>query len=257
MLRFLVPPSVGVARAQARGELLERSLSSDLGDDVKVEVAPDYATFERVARSAGAELLWAPAAICAHLEDDARAVFKVVRAGRSTYRSALVARADAHLGVSRLVGKRAAWVDRRSIGGYLLVAQHLRERGVDPDVTFASQEFVGTHPAALAAVIEGRADVAAISVPSSEPEHVQEAIALHGGRAGAALLSAVLVTETAPTDALVVTRALDPLRAEMLVDRIFPRDGSRERSAALKLAMEADAFERAAPGEYARLKRLG
>ncbi|AKF07152.1 phosphate/phosphite/phosphonate ABC transporter substrate-binding protein [Sandaracinus amylolyticus] len=257
MLRFLVPPSVGVARAQARGELLERSLSSDLGDRVQVEVAPDYATFERVAREAGAELLWAPAAICAHVADDARAVFKVVRAGRSTYRSALIARADAHVGIAQLAGKRAAWVDRRSIGGYLLVAQHLRERGIDPDRTFASQDFVGTHPAALAAVIEDRADVAAVSVASGESEHVEQALSLHGGRAGATRLAPILITDTAPTDALVITPALDVIRAEALIERIFPPAGGRERTTALKLAMEADGFERAADGEYARLKKLG
>jgi phosphonate transport system substrate-binding protein len=256
VLRFLVPPSVGVSRARARGELLERSLGQDLGDEVRVEVAPDYETFARIARELGAELLWAPAAICASLELDARAVFKVVREGRSTYRSALIARADARLGLSRLAGKRAAWVDPRSVGGYLLVARHLRARGVEPDRTFASQIFVGTHPAALAAVLDGAADVAAISVPSGDDEHVAQALAQHGGRVAAALLGAIAVTEAAPTDALVLTRALDEARAAALVARIFPGEGGRERSASLRLAMEADGFERAAPGEYAVLRAL-
>src|SRR5690606_17080139 len=138
-------------------------------------------SLERAAAEGSAELVWAPAAICAELEGSARSIFKVVRGGRSTYRAALVARREARLGLERLEGKRAAWVDPRSLGGYLLVARHLRELGIDPTCTFASQEFLGTHPAALAEVVEGRADVAAVSVAGPSEQHVEEALALHAG----------------------------------------------------------------------------
>jgi ABC-type phosphate/phosphonate transport system substrate-binding protein len=249
----LLPPSVGVARAKARGELLEASLSIEMGEDVRVEVAEDYAAIARGVRESSAELVWAPAAVCAEIESDARAVWKTVREGRSEYRSALVARVDARLALERLPGTRAAWVDALSIGGYLLVRRHLRDRGIDPDATFASQEFLGTHPAALEAVLEERADVAAVSVPGPHPEHVAQALSLHAGRAGAMRLAAIAVTDAAPNDALVLTTALDPARAAALVARVFPSAG-RGKIAALCLAMESEGFERAQPGEYARLR---
>lgn len=255
VLRLLLPPSVGVARAKARGELLEASLSNEMGEEVRVSVAEDYAAITRAVRESSAELVWAPSAVCAEIEDEAQSIWKTVREGKSEYRSALVGRADAHLSLEGLAGKRAAWVDAWSIGGYLLVRHHLRERGIDVDTTFASQEFLGTHPAALEAVLEDRADVAALSVPGPTPEHVAQALALHAGRAGAMRLASIVVTDPAPNDALVLTRALDSARARALVARVFPTAG-RGKIAALCLAMESEGFERAQPGEYARLRSL-
>jgi ABC-type phosphate/phosphonate transport system substrate-binding protein len=255
VLRLLLPPSVGVARAKARGELLEASLAIEMGEEVVVSVAEDYAAITRGVREGTAELVWAPSAVCAEIEQDARSIWKTVREGRSEYRSALVARVDARLALERLQGTRAAWVDALSIGGYLLVRHHLRERGIVLDRTFASQEFCGTHPAALEAVLEERADVAAVSVPGPHPEHVAQALSLHAGRAGALRLGAIAVTDAAPNDALLLTKALDPVRAAALVARVFPTAG-RGKIAALCLAMESEGFERAVPGEYAKLRAL-
>jgi phosphonate transport system substrate-binding protein len=255
-LRFLVPPSVGAARAQARGELLETSLSRELGEAVTVSVADDYASLERAARAGDAELVWAPATLAAVLEPSARALFKSVRGGRSTYRSALVARTDAHVSLQNLAGKRAAWVDRLSFGGYLLVANHLRERGIDLDDVLASQSFVGTHPEALAAVLEGRADIAAVSVAGASEEDVAHALALHAGRGGANNLRALAVTRAIPTDALALTSELTSARAEALIERLFPRGGGRGHAASLALAMEVEGFERALPNEYNAIREL-
>jgi phosphonate transport system substrate-binding protein len=141
VLRLALPPSVGIARAKARGELLESSLSIELGEPLSVTVTDDYAQLARAVRHAEAELVWTPAAVCADVEADARAIWKTVREGRSEYRSALVARSDARLSLERLAGRRAAWVDPLSIGGYLLVRQHLRERGLAPSSTFAEERF--------------------------------------------------------------------------------------------------------------------
>jgi phosphonate transport system substrate-binding protein len=255
VLRLLLPPSVGVARAQARGELLEASLSIEMGEELQVQVAEDYGAIARAVREGSAELVWAPSAVCAQVEDDARAIWKTMREGRSEYRSALVARHASRLALERLAKTRAAWVDPLSIGGYLLVRQHLIERGIDPERTFDTQDFYGTHPAALEAVMEERADVAALSVPGPHMEHVQQALVLHAGRAGAQELTALAVTAAAPNDALLFTRALTEERAAKLMARVFPKEG-RGKIAALCLAMEAEGFARAAPGEYAKLRKL-
>jgi phosphonate transport system substrate-binding protein len=255
VLRLLLPPSVGVARAKARGELLETALAIEMGEEVQVSVAEDYATITRGVREGTAELVWAPSAVCADIEQDARAIWKTVREGRSEYRSALVGRIDARLSLERLRGTRAAWVDALSIGGYLLVRHHLRSRGLDLDETFVSQRFFGTHPAALEAVLLDEADVAAVSVPGPDPEHVAQALSLHAGRAGAVKLGAIAITDAAPNDALVLTKALDATRAAALVARVFPVAG-RGKIAALSLAMESEGFERAVPGDYAKLRLL-
>lgn len=249
-LLFLLPPSVGPARARARGELLEKALCREMGEQVVVEVALDYATLEGAAPHA--DLVWAPAGICASLEGSARAIYKVVRSGRSSYCAALVARREDELAIRRLAGKRAAWVDRRSLGGYLLVAHHLKKHGVSLR-TFASQEFLGSHPAALGAVLERRADVAAVSISGSSETHVEQALSLHAGKLATRDLCALAITDPVPTDAFVITNALDAARAAALEARLFA--GGRGASA-LCLAMEAEGFEKAQAGEYAALLPL-
>lgn len=251
-MRLLLPPSVGVPRAIARGELLQRSLTAEMGEPVVVEVAEDYAVIEQRIRAREVDLAWAPAAICARVSDQVHVIYKAVRAGRSTYRSAIVARSDAHLSLSKLSGKRAAWVDPLSLGGYVLAADHLMQLGIVPNRTFAKEDFIGDHPAALAAILDGTADLGAVSVSGPEPDDVMHALGLHAGRAGAEQLTALAITDTAPSDGLLVTRALDLERATALTTRLFHERGGR--SSALRLAMEADGFERAASDEYLRLR---
>jgi phosphonate transport system substrate-binding protein len=253
-MRLLLPPSVGVPRAVARGELLERSLASEMGEPVVVEVAADYSVIEDRIRARAVDLAWAPAAICARVSDHVHAIYKSVRGGRSTYRSAIVARTDAHLSLTRLAGKRAAWVDPLSLGGYVLAVDHLATLGIVPSRTFAKEDFIGDHPAALAAILEGEADVGAVSISGADPDDVTHALGLHAGRAGAEQMSALAITDPAPSDGLLVTRALDAERATALMQRLFHERGGR--SSALRLAMEADGFEKAGPDEYVRLREL-
>lgn len=255
VLRLLMPPSVGVARARARGELLESSLSIELGEPLEVQVADDYAAIVKAVRDASAELVWAPSAACAEIEDETRAIWKTVREGRSEYRSALVARADARLALERLSGKRAAWVDPLSIGGYLLARKHLVDRGIDPEVTFGEQRFLRTHPAVLNAVLHDEADVAAVSVPGAEDELVRQGLVVFAGEVGATRLVALAVTQPAPTDALVLTRALEETRARAFTSRVFSR-GARGRLASLCLALECEGFEVGRPAEYTKLREL-
>ncbi len=253
-MRLLLPPSVGVPRAVARGELLERSLTVEMGEPVVVEVAPDYAVIEERIRAGEVDIAWAPAAICARVTDHVSAIYKAVRAGRSTYRSAIVARTDAGLSLDKLSGKRAAWVDPLSLGGYVLAVDHLAKLGIVPNRTFQKELFIGDHPAALAAILDGDADVGAVSVSGPDPDDVIHALGLHAGRAGAEQMSALAITDPAPSDGLLVTKALDPERAARLTSRLFAERGGR--SSALRLAMEADGFELAGPDEYVRLREL-
>lgn len=253
-LKLLFPPSLGKPKASARAELLEPALAQEIGDRVTVEVASDYAELERRALAGEVHLVWAPAAICARLEPTARAVFKVVRRKRSTYRSALIARAVDGLSLSKLRGRHAAWVDRLSLGGYVLIADYLRLHGVEPDVVFASQRFYGSHPAALAAVIHATADVAAVTVTGDDDAACRDALIMHAGPAAKSLV-AIALSEPAPTDALVFTAKLAPAEAQRIIDKLFPQGEGRTRSF-LCAAMECEGYARAAPNEYKQLLRL-
>ena len=255
-LKLLFPPSLGKPKASARAELLEPALCQELGVEASIEVAPTYGELERRAAAGEVHIVWAPAGVCARLEPRARAIYKVVRQGRSTCRSGLIARAadNITLSVAKLKGLRAAWVDPLSLGGYLLVADHLRTHGIDPDQVFASQEFLGSHPAAVGAVIHGQADVAAITVSGDEPVSGRIALAMHGGPASKDL-AVITLSEAAPTDALLLTDKLSIAEAERVAEKLFPAGYARARSY-LFAVMEAEGFEKARPNEYKPLLRM-
>lgn len=255
-LKLLFPPSLGKPKASARAELLQPALCQELGVEASIEVAPTYGELERRAAAGEVHIVWAPAGVCARLEPRARAIYKVVRQGRATYRSGLIARAadNITLSVAKLKVLRAAWVDPLSLGGYLLVADHLRTHGVDPDQVFASQEFLGSHPAAVGAVIHGQADVAAITVSGDEPVSGRIALAMHGGPASKGL-AVITLSEAAPTDALLLTDKLSIAEAERVAEKLFPAGYARARSY-LFAVMEAEGFEKARPNEYKPLLRM-
>lgn len=253
-LRLLLPPSVGRARARARAELLDQSLRADLAEPVEVEVARDYG--ELAARAErDAHLVWMPPTICARLEPRMRALYKCQRFGGTTYRSAIVVQRGTIDSLDQLPGKRVAWVDRLSVGGYLLAIAELRRAGLDPDTELASQTFVGSYPEALAAVLSGGADAAALTVRDDSTAALRDALASYGGRRAAEALTAIQFSAESPNDAIAITNVLDSRRAEKLEQRVFGRETARAR-AALCLAVDAEGFVVARPGEYGSLREL-
>ena len=93
------------------------------------------------------------------------------------YRAVLVARNGASLAEVKANADRLrlALVGRDSASGGFVPAQYLRSEGLDPAKAFASLVYAGSHAAALQAVVEGRADVAALAgdvYDASHPDNV-------------------------------------------------------------------------------------
>lgn len=88
-----------------------------------------------------------------------------VRHGVSTYSTALFTRPDSKVrDLDDLRDVTAAWVDRQSAAGYLIIRAYLRSKGVDLDEAFSHEKFLGTHDAVADAVLEGEVDVGATFV---------------------------------------------------------------------------------------------
>ena len=254
-LVFLFPPSLGKSKSSARAELLQLALTRDLGVPVSIEVTADYKELETRALSGEAHFIWAPAGVCAQLEPVTRAIYKAVRRGASTYRSAIVVRKDSHVLLDRLDGLRAAWVDPFSIGGYLLAADFLRRRGVDLDHVFATQTFHGSHTEALNAVTGGSADISAITAWSINERSLRDAVALHIGPLERKI-TVLAVTDEAPTDAVILTSQLSNEHAERITEKLFPTGKTAKAPSFLLAAMDAEGFIRADSSEYRSLLRL-
>ena len=80
--------------------------------------------------------------------------------GTSTYRGHLFVRKDSGIhDAAALRGKRMAFVDRATTAGYVFPLAWLREHGVaGPDRFFREHWFTGSHDAAIAAVLDRKAD---------------------------------------------------------------------------------------------------
>ncbi len=255
-ISLLLAPSIGNARAQARAELLRQALGTALGEDTDIQMAASYDELTLRALESSADLIWAPPSLCARLEGAARAMFRCVRRGRGTYRSAIVVRRGEVKTLGGLVGKRASWVDPLSLGGHLLAVDYLRGEGYLPSQTFTEQDFAGSYPAALANVVNGHADVTAVTVSDGAETSVAESIERYGGALHAERLASIAVTGETPNDALVFSHSLDEDRTAELIERAFGTRESPKTPSALCLALEADGFEAADPGDYRPVKRL-
>lgn len=239
-------------RATARAELLETWFGRWLGEKVRVEVAPSYAELEGRVGRAEVEIAWAPPLLCSKIESSARAILKAVRAGSSTYRSALVSRQQKplQLTAASLSGARAAWVDPLSTAGYLLPMALLRKSDIDPDRVLAGQTFAGSYRAALRAVITGDADLAPIYSPDATEASAQEALSECVGLDRARLVP-FAYSDEAPNDGLIVTAKLSRGDAESFVRKLTPFALATHGANLLLAVLAADRLERADPGEYA------
>ena len=95
------------------------------------------------------------------------------------YRAVLVARDVASFAELKAKAGRSklALVGRDSASGGFVPAQYLRSPGLEPAKAFASVIHAGSHAAALQAVVDGRADVAALAgdvYDASRPDDVHE-----------------------------------------------------------------------------------
>jgi ABC-type phosphate/phosphonate transport system substrate-binding protein len=105
-----------------------------------------------------------------------------------------------------LAGARVAWVDPRSTGGYLFPRMHLFAAGVDPKVHLAGEEFYGSHPRAVMAVVRSEADLCACHISESAAGDVQLALAEVRRIVGVpdAPLRVLAITESIPADGIVL-----------------------------------------------------
>lgn len=213
-LRVALPPSYAKLDPEKRLRL-EQFLSFATSLHVEAKAAVSYDALAASLLGGEAHLAWAPPFSCARLENAGIPVLvRAVRKGAATYRAALMCQAGVPVHLDKLRGLRAAWVDRESTGGYLLVAGFLKGRGVDLDRTFSSQVFLGSYQAALSAVLDGHADVSSVYAP---PAEVGSALALDDVLPGkASQLKALAFTDEAPNDGV----ALAPFTPPVLVRAI-------------------------------------
>lgn len=217
-VELIMPPlRVGASRGHG-GDVrallprLARVLGTALGTSVTSSLAKGYDELLEELLSGELQIAWLPPLLSARAtQRGARLAAVPQRGGWLTFRAALLVRKDQPvIGLSRLRGLRAAWVDRNSGSGYLFPRLELSMLGAAPERVFTSEEFYGSRVAAAAAVIAGQADLCTCFVTDAagrEPARALEDVRRALGDC-ADELRVLHVTEPIPPDGFVLSARL-------------------------------------------------
>jgi phosphonate transport system substrate-binding protein len=189
------------------------------------------------------DLAWLPPILAAQAAYDGRAVPLAVpvRGGVSSYSTALfVPERSPVRSPHELAGARAAWVDRQSVSGYLLIRAHLRSLGIVPERVFASDRFLGSHEAVVRAVLEDAADVGATFIHLDERPGRREQRILRAGW-GDAKVRVIAHAGPIPSDVVAASARLGAGEVRLVQEALLQGRHAALRGASLALT-GADVF---------------
>jgi len=256
-LRLALPPSLGKEALRGPAGQLEAFLSRTLAQPWEVRVADSYETLAKDILSGRLDMAWAPPFVCARIEAmGVRVLVRGVRRGASTYRAALVCRAEAKFTLERLNGLTAMWVDRDSVGGYLLAMAFLKSKGLEPSKTFFAQQFAGSYKAALEAVVEGRAEVTSVFTPPASANADLLAGVSDIAPELRSRLAAIAVTDESPNDGVAVSMSADPASTVAFERALLDMHRVPEGITLLRELFNAERFEPAPKMGYRALYRV-
>jgi phosphonate transport system substrate-binding protein len=166
-----------------------------------------------------------------------------IRGGVTSYSTALFTREDSpHRELPDVVGARAAWVDRQSASGYLLIRAHLRLLGVDLVRSVSVDRFMGSHEEVAKAVLDGSADVGA-SYVHLDPADDRPLRAAWGDARVRVLAHAGPI----PADVIARSRRLDD-KAQRIIERALVSAHSPRLRDASRVLLGAEGFALPRPG---------
>ncbi|MBI3180646.1 MAG: phosphate/phosphite/phosphonate ABC transporter substrate-binding protein [Myxococcales bacterium] len=255
--KFALPPSLGSARAIEVTLPLEHFLSEALGKRAEVTMGESYEGLAKDLLSGKVDAAWAPPFVCARIEAmGVRVLVRGVRRGASSYRGALLCRAESPLTLESLSGTAAAWTDRDSVAGYLLPMALLRAKGLNPGKLFYAQDFLGSYQAAVEAVLDSKADVTSVYAPPARPGQPETTSVEQIAGARAKDLSVVAFTDESPNDGVAVAMSTPAAVVTALERSLLSLHSTSEGARLLKDTFEAEQFEPAPRMGYRALYRV-
>jgi phosphonate transport system substrate-binding protein len=235
---------------------LLRFLSVRVGKTIVPRVAIAYDDLHGMFARGDVDFAWLPPLSFLHLRSKrlARTLLVNQRHGARAFHAVLAVRSGSrHYALDRLQGARAAWVDPHSTSGYVLARIDLAARGVDPRTTFGEERFLGSHDAAVRAVLEGRSDVVGTF---AEYEGDRVSRAGFSSQGSASDWRVILRGRETPSDALAVHANVDAEVAAALKSAL--QDALRDDATAklVRDVLHVDEFGEGDDARYAALSDL-
>lgn len=165
VLKVALLPDENASQLIKRNKPLEDYLEETLGKEVKLIVTTDYSSMIEAMRFGRIDLAYfGPLSyVMAKTKSEIEPFAVLITDGKPTYRSILIANADAGIdSYADISGKRVAYGDRASTSSHLFPKTVLKQAGLAHDVDY-EEHFVGTHDAVAVNVANGNADAGGLS----------------------------------------------------------------------------------------------
>jgi phosphonate transport system substrate-binding protein len=263
-LVFGFAPSVeGDRTRQALVEVC-RFLSDTIGIDVAPMRVSSYAALERAMVEGRASFGWFPPVVLARLELTGRAlpIAQCIRGGAVSYHACVLAsNASGIETLSDIKRARAVWVDRSSAAGFVFPRLLFAAHGIDAQVVFAKETFVGSHAEVVRALVEGTADIGATFATMRVGSGATTRDIVRGGWTDPDGSNAkpVRILETfgpIPNDAMAVSTTLDPDVRESIVRACEAMTATPALRSAIRHLFGADALGPVGRATYDALRDL-
>jgi phosphonate transport system substrate-binding protein len=250
-LWFGITPTAGQQTAQHLAPMT-KFLSARLGLPIEGKTAVDYADVARMENEGEVDMGIISPATYVRAREGLKAVPIATATRRSspTYLGYLVAKGTWPAPrLDEFRGKRMAWVNPSSTSGYLYARELMRERGLDPDTFFGSTFFAKDHPAAIMAVAEGAADLAAVGSPFVDPDADMEV-------PGAKEVVVVAKTRRIPLDCVVIHKRIQRELAQKLQTALIALSSDTATSRQLADSWGLSGFVRPMNQRYDEIARV-
>lgn len=166
VLRIGATPGEDVAKIASRYQIFLKFLEKKLGYKVELFASTDYASVIEAMRAKKIDVaIFGPLSyvLAASIADAEAFASDYKKNTGSFYKAYIIVHPDSGIeNVTQLKGKKFAFVDPASTGGYMIPKLEMLNMGMDPDKDFSSVIFAGGHDACALAVKNKSVDGAAV-----------------------------------------------------------------------------------------------
>jgi phosphonate transport system substrate-binding protein len=251
-IRMYFVPSMEAGKVVTGGEGIAKLLHEKTGLEFEVKVPTSYAAVIAALQTNEAEVAWLAtfAYVLANKVCGAEVALTTVRNGLREYRGEFVARADHPIKkLEDIAGKTIAYTDAASTSGYVYPSALLKQRGIKP----GAEMMTGSHPAAIMAVYEGKADVGCTfwSPPDAQgaPQDARKTI-LETKPDVMKVVQPIAYTEWIPNDTVTFRNNLPPELREKIVQALIDIAATPDGKKLLKELYDIDGLTPAADADY-------
>ena len=256
------PIKISLVPGQSAQVLMDNSqplrdwLKKETGFEFQISVAPNYvAVIESLAsQRSDFAILSTFAYLLAQEKYEAKALLTITNLGQTTYKSAIIARADGPKTIRDLNGKKFAFVDPLSSSGYVLPASLFKEKNIVP------KEFVfaGRHDAVVSMVYQGQVDAGAVYYIPPEGGEPKDARFLVKTQYPDVFqkIKIIELTGDLPNEAFVARKELSPGLQENIANSLIRWVNTDSGKKTLKALYNGDGFKRVDPAAYASARKM-